>query len=765
MDEWRKSQARRVPGVRLARPPRRFAPSCAADRSMHDLSLAIIWHQHQPYYPDDVGGNNPMPWVRLHATKDYWGMAILIKEVPEFRATINLVPSLLVQLLGYTDHGHVDRHLQVSRLPADGLSEDDLAYLLDNFFMVHPDHMIRPYKRYFDLYQKRGLSTDTAQKAARRFNKRDLLDLQCWSNLTWMHPLAFERDSDLAEFRRKGRNWTEADKQWLLERQMQLLREVIPLHRELAKGGQLELTTTPFYHPILPLLFDKRLARQAMPEVNLPRRLESYRDDAARQIEMAVAFHEQQFGVKPRGMWPSEGSVSQSLVATIAAAGIEWIATDEEILSCSTDGWVSRDGDGFLRRPEMLYRPWRVEEKGQALQMIFRDHAMSDQIGFHYQRYQTDQAVADFLGKLEGIGHATQANAGHRPSLVSIILDGENCWEYYPNGGVDFLRGLYRGVCGHARVTPTRVSDYLDKHPATDRLGHLFAGSWISHNFGIWIGHPECNQAWDLLDQTRTHLLAAGASGRKTKAELEPAWRELMIAEGSDWFWWFGDSHTSAQDGLFDRLFRKHLQNVYELLGDVPPSELLRPISQGQHHARRHTEPTGLLNVKVDGRRTYFEWINAGHCQPSGARGAMTMVQEGRLSDLYFGFDAERLLLRFDARGGTFRERLADVDTLRLSFVEPAGVELLVSHPAWPEPILQLYHNDVPVAESGVLAAADAILEIALPLRSLGVSVDAPLQFFSELVRDEQPLERLPTESVIDTFVPSPDYELMMWQA
>ena len=300
---------------------------------MHDVSLAFFWHQHQPYYPDDLSAENPMPWVRLHGTKDYWGMAMLLDEVPEVHATVNLVPSLVLQLQQYTESGRQDRHLRVSHLPPDALEEDDLVYLLDNFFMVYPEHMIRPYPRYQELFQKRGVGVDTARQAAKRFSKRDILDLQCWSNLTWIHGMAFERDKDLAEFRKKGRRWTQDEKEWLLARQMDLLREVIPLHRRLQDRGQIELTTTPFYHPILPLLWDKRLAQRAMPEVTLPKALTSYPEDVRRHIQKAVDFHTQVFGQKPRGMWPSEGSVCQGIVPEIAEAGIEWIATDEEILS------------------------------------------------------------------------------------------------------------------------------------------------------------------------------------------------------------------------------------------------------------------------------------------------------------------------------------------------------------------------------------------------------------------------------------------------
>ena len=731
---------------------------------MHEVCLAFFWHQHQPYYPDDMGGENPMPWVRLHGTKDYWGMAKLLEEVPEMHATVNLVPSLLVQLAAYTEGGHEDRHLRVSRLPADGLSEEDMSYLLDNFFMVHPDHMIRPYRRYNELYRKRGLSIDPPERARKRFNKKDVLDLQCWSNLAWIHPVAFQRDKDLAEFRKKGRNWTEKEKQWLLDRQMEILREVVPLHRQLQERGQLELTTTPFYHPILPLLWDKRQARRAMPEVVLPEFLDGYPEDAAEQIRRGVEYHERLFGQKPRGMWPAEGSVCQAMIPAIADAGIQWIATDEEILSCSTDGWVSRDGNGFLRNPEMLYRPWRVEEGGRPLQIIFRDHAMSDQIGFHYQRYTAENAVNDFFGKIEAIGRATRANAGHRPTLVSIILDGENCWEYYPNGGVDFLRMLYRRVVQHPMVTPVRVCDYLARYPATDKLANLFSGSWIQHNFGIWIGHPECNRAWDSLHTTRQYLVRLTAEKRLPAEKLRRAWEELYIAEGSDWFWWFGEDHSCAQDGLFDRLFRKHLQNVYLALDEQPPAELARPISHGFRH-RLHSEPTGLLSVRVDGRRTYFEWINAGHHVCQAGRGTMSMARDGLLSDLFFGFDPEHLLVRLDGRGGPWREKLAEVDALRVVFFQPEGFELMISKPDSRKPILQLYHNDVPVAQSDAEAAADLIFELSIPFRSLTVQTNDPVHFCVELIQDETTIERVPNEGAIEAALPSPDYELIMWQA
>lgn len=730
---------------------------------MQPLSLAFVWHQHQPYYPDDVAGTCAMPWVRLHSTKDYWGMAMHLKEVPEVKATINLVPSLVSQILAYTVAKRQDEHLRVSRLPADSLSEVDRHYLLDNFFMAHPDQMIRPYARYWELYQQRGLSVDSAARASRRFTARDVLDLQCWSNLVWFHPIAFEVDADLAEFRAKGQHWTEDEKLWLLDKQLALLAEIIPLHRELAERGQVELSTTPFYHPILPLLLDKRLARQAMPQVNLPRHLDPCPQDAAEQVARAVAYHTRIFGSRPQGMWPSEGSVSQGIIPMLASAGIRWIASDEEILARSTEGWISRDAHGLVHNPELLYRPWRLEESGQSLQMIFRDHALSDHIGFHYQRYEAQQAADDLIGKLESIQRATTVQGG-APALVSIILDGENCWEYYANGGLDFLRGLYRQLARHPQIQTTRVSEYLDEHPADKTLGHLFAGSWINHNFGIWIGHPACNRAWDLLGEARAVLVERAAEKALPPALLARAWEELYIAEGSDWFWWFDDQHSSGQDWLFDQLFRKHLQNVYTLLGAEPPAELSRPIGAVQRHGRQFTQPTSLLDVKIDGRVTYFEWLNAGVYVASVARGTMTMAEPHRLDRLHFGFDDERLLLRFDTPGGV-RSRLADVDTLRVVFLEPPKFELVAANPSAPRPGVQLFHNDVPVSGAGAEAAADAVLEIAVPWRSLATTTDAQLHFYAELIRAQQPIERIPHEGAIETLVPSPDYELMMWQA
>lgn len=728
---------------------------------MQPVSLALFWHQHQPYYPDDVTGETLMPWVRLHATKDYVGMALHILEVPEFRCSINLVPSLLAQIQRYGQGGS-DRHLDVSRLPADSMSEEDAFYLLDHFFMVNEWTMIRPFPRYHELQQKRGLGRDSAETALSRFSKQDLRDLQVWNNLTWIHQLVFERDTELQAFREKGRDYTEKEKDWLLKKQLELVAEVVPLHKKLSDGGQVELTTTPFYHPILPLLWDKKCAREAMPGCPLPRYTQSYAEDAVRHLRKAVDYHTQLFGSPPRGMWPSEGSVSQDIIAAIAETGIEWIATDEQILMHSTEGFVHRDGNGLVNRPEMLYRPWRIEQEGKALSIIFRDHGLSDLIGFHYQRNDPRWAAGDLLGKLKEIGRSISSHS-EQPALVPVILDGENCWEYYPDGGVSFLRNLYRGAVQDKEVQPVRVSEYLSKHPPAHKIGRLFAGSWINHDFYIWIGHQDDRDAWDLVHITREFLLKAEKNHKQSPELVSRAWDELMIAEGSDWFWWYGDDHNSAQDSLFDDLFRRHLRNVYHLLNEAPPSALFKPVARAERR-HIHTSPRAFQQVKVNGRVTYFEWLNAGHYVAGSERGTMTMVSETVVKDLYFGFDTQNLLLRLDTQSKA-RLDLREFDQVRFKFIEPYGTEILANcrDLASSTPVVRIDEKEVPGTTGRY--AIDHVFELSIPWRDLGVIVGQRLHVAAELLKEGEVIERTPSEGTIDLLVPSADFEMHMWQA
>jgi alpha-amylase/alpha-mannosidase (GH57 family) len=745
---------------------------------MAEVALAFLWHQHQPYYPDDLAGQNPMPWVRLHGVKDYYGMAMHLLEVPEMHCTINLVPSLLRQLEAYTEGGATDRFLLASREPADGLSEAACLYLLDHFFMAHADYMIRPYPRYADLHQRRGPGKNASPDVLRRFGEKDWRDLQVWFNLTWIHPIAFEHDTELADFRKKGRHYSEAEKNWLLDKHIEILKTIIPLHRKLEERGQVELTTTPYYHPILPLLLDKKLAREALPGLKLPRYAGGYPDDAEAQVRGAVEEHQRIFGKPPRGMWPAEGSVCQSMLPLLGEHGIHWIATDEEILSCSTQGFVSRDNRGHVRNPSHMYRPYRVSEAGHELGIVFRDHALSDLIGFHYQRNDPVAAADDFTMRLRSIGQAVD---GANPALVSVILDGENCWEHYPGGGVSFLRTLYQRCISARDIHPFSIGKFLETHPPRDTLPRLFAGSWINHNFAIWVGHEEDNTAWDALHRAREHLkqrstefgmpaggicpppdaLPAGGPDTRMVDRIRRAWHEIYIAQGSDWYWWYGDDHSSAQDALFDYLFRKHLQNVYLLLGDPPPSDLARPISRrGQRPI--HTLPRAFLDVKIDGRQTFFEWVSAGRYTCQNERGTMAMVTRGPMKDLYFGFDMESLLVRVDFDTPA-RLALVDYDALRFGFVDPPGCEVKIQHPAGALRALGAICRGAAADADGIEVGVDQIVELSIPFDFLGVKVNEPIQFFVELLAGDQSVDRAPREGAIQVLRPSPDFEQIMW--
>jgi alpha-amylase/alpha-mannosidase (GH57 family) len=725
---------------------------------MPDVALAFLWHQHQPYYPDDVAGDNPMPWVRLHGVKDYTGMALHLLACPEMRCTINLVPSLLVQLDAYAERGATDRPLEASRLPASALSETDALYLLDHFFLTSPQ-LIRTLPRYYELWQRRAPAKNTAREALRRFAERDFRDLQVLFNLAWVHPLAVERDADLQALRAKGHNFTEDDKRTLLAKHIEILRQIIPLHRQLAERGQVELTTTPFYHPILPLLLDKKLAREAMPQVKLPRYAGGYPDDAAVHVERAVAHHAAVFGQAPRGMWPAEGSVCQPMIPLLAQHGIRWIATDEGVLGQATQGFVARDAQGHARNPSHLYRPYRVREGEAELGIVFRDHHLSDLIGFHYQRSRGDAAAQDFVRKLHEIRQAVPAD---EPVLVSVILDGENCWENYPDGGVAFLRTLYRLCTSDAAIRPVTIGAYLEAIPPRDTLPHLFAGSWINHNFAIWVGHEEDNTAWDALHRAREHLRQRAAQPHVPPENLRQAWEELYIAEGSDWFWWYGDDHSSALDAVFDLLFRRHLQNIYTLLGDASPPELSRPIKR-QAHEPTHTLPRSFLNVRVDGRETYFEWINAGRYKCHGERGAMAMMAPGPLKELYFGFDLQQLFIRVDLDQPA-AQALQAFDVLRIGFVEPEGRAFDLVRPGTAQQRGEWIGGGAPGAE-GIAFAVDRIVEIGVPFAALGVEVGAPIQFCVEVLQGGQSRDRAPREGVIALVRPSPDFERVMWEA
>lgn len=688
------------------------------------VNLALLWHMHQPYYEDLATGEHILPWVRLHAIKDYWGMVALLEEFPRVRVTFNLVPSLIVQVQAFAEDRARDRHLALGLKPARDLTEDEARWLVANGFHAPYERMIRRFPRYAELH--------AARQDHQPFTPDDLRDLQVWHKLAWMDPDWLTRDPRLLALIAKDRGYTEADKAALREVELELLRLMVPAYREASGRGQVELSCSPFYHPILPLLCDSDTALRTQPNWGRPRTRFVRPDDGRAQVERALSFHEATFGRRPSGMWPSEGSVSDEAVALMAGAGVEWLATDEDILSRSLGAPMPRDASGHAERADLLYRPYRVGgANGPAA--LFRDHALSDRIGFHYQSWDTEAAAADFVERVREAGRRFSAATGGEDATVSVILDGENAWEHYPGGGRPFLRALYGALDAAADIRTVTMAEAANS-PARP-LPSIHPGSWINADFYIWIGHRDDHRAWSQLAEARAVFDRESAS--VAPADRDRAFEELLIAEGSDWFWWYGDDHSSDHDRDFDDLFRRHLRNAYSALQVPVPDELhASNISTGP--APDSLRPSGQVSIRLDGRETSFlEWVGAARPSLSRPAGAMHEVAPtSRITDLLVAFGTDgSLCLRLS--GPAIRDLMAS---------RPATLVVVVS-----EPELRV----VPVPASCV--AVDELVEVVLPVDRLGATPGQSLAFGIQ-VRDGSGavLEALPHAGSWTVIVPEP---------
>ncbi len=614
---------------------------------MKNVHVCFVWHMHQPYYTDPVAGTASMPWVRLHATKAYFDMAHLLEKFPAVHATFNFTPSLLLQLQEIGDGTVRDLFLERAQRPAAELTPEEQAFLIRHFFSANWATMVRPFPRYHELLVKRGpdVSGPDLARVARQFSTQDFLDLQVWHNLAWFGYGPLQRYPRLAALRNKNRGFTEDDKHEVLALQRLAIQEIVPLYRRLLDRGQIELTTTPFFHPILPLVIDTEINRRARPDLPLPSRFRAP-EDAEIQLRCAVDFHRKTFGQPPAGLWPSEGSVCPELLPLVHHAGLRWLATDEGVLARSFE----LDHRPWHRHTD-LYRPYRAGESGREVAMVFRDRDISDAFGFVYHKTNPDSAADDVLRRLRNIIH----NAPQDQILIPIILDGENPWEHYHDGGEHFLSRLYRAFTAReldqeqsVRLTASTMSEGLAAVPPGQHLPSLHSGSWINQDYKIWIGHQEDNRGWDLLGHTRTRLVEAAPTLPAERAEA--AWQELYAAEGSDWFWWYGDDFDTDYKQEFDRLFRTHLRNVWLFMGLAPPDRLNQPICTLSQPAAvdRVTQPVTILTPAIDGLVTdFFEWRGAGTITTQPPLGAMWKA-EGLFTAIYFGWSRDHLCLRLD---------------------------------------------------------------------------------------------------------------------
>jgi alpha-amylase/alpha-mannosidase (GH57 family) len=733
--------------------------------------VAILWHMHQPFYGDLLTGEHLLPWVRLHALKDYYGMVAILREFPRVRMTFNLVPSLLVQLEAFADNRAHDRSLELSLKPADALDDQDIDFILENFFHAQRQRMIDIYPRYAELLARRGTVAGDRRAAAARFTRDDVRDLQVWHKLVWIDPLYLERDPRIQGLVAKGRDFTEDDKELLRAVELELLNKVIPEYRDAAARGQIELSASPFYHPILPLLCDTDIYLRTHPESRMPRRRFAHPEDAAEQLDRAVRSHTRLFGHPPVGLWPSEGSVSDAVVPLAAAAGFTWMATDELILARTVNATFSRDGRGHVDHPERLYTPYTVRAGGASIACAFRDHVLSDLIGFTYSAWSAEAAAQDFVARLVEAGRRYRDRSGGEEALIPIILDGENAWEHFEGGGRPFLRALYSRLSSHPELRTVTMAEACQK--PTRKLPGIFPGSWIDANFYIWIGHADDQKGWSQLAEARQALESATVD----PPALAGAREELLIAEGSDWFWWYGDDHSSAHDLEFDDLFRRHVRNAYRLMQKPAPDELFVSNISSAAPSETQTHPTALLSPRLDGEETsYFEWLGAGSLEIRETAGAMHRSDSHRpiLTLVQFGFDAERLLVRVDA-GTPMLDVLADGHEISLKFFQPEGLRFSVAQRMGR--LTGAFWDRQPGSPAGgfpwterrashATVAAGAILELSLPTRELKAAAGDPLAFFVA-VFDQRgvELERHPQHRPIEVTVPDALFEARNWRA
>ncbi len=692
---------------------------------------------HQPRYVHPATGVPALPWVRLHACSGYLDMARALEKRPGVRVTVNFVPSLIEQLEAMLA-GAFDPLERIAMKPADSLDEDERRQVVARSFSVRWDKMIAPRHRYAELLSLRGEDgrPEAVAAAARRFGAGELRDLQCLFLLAWLGWAARQDDPTIDALDEKGRDFDEGDKTMLLAAVRRAAAAVLPAWRGLAERGQVELASSPYYHPIIPLVIDTDTARRARPKDRLPQRF-ARPEDAHEQVRLAALAHARVFGAPPAGMWPPEGSLSPEAVAVYGEHGIGWLAGDEETLHRS----LTQSGEDWRGPGAARSHVWRHGKVG----LVFRDRELSDRIGFRYADVPAEAAADDLISAARASG----AGGG----VCGIFLDGENAWEAYPRRGAAFLDALYarlesEAAAGHlrSRTIGDAVRDRGEGRP----LGHLHSGSWIDADFHIWIGDPVKNRAWTLLGHARERL-ATIERDRGSNAGTAEARRLLLCAEGSDWFWWFGEPFSSAEDPVFDELFRAHLAAAYRALGEIPPATLAEPVGQGLG-AVRAGAPSAFVSPNMDGRRSFYEWLGAARLElPAGqvmAGGAPVV------SAVLIGFDRDCLYLCLDPAKGERRRVAASHMALHARAGDQETVVRVV---------LGAPDGGPELCAAGGRVGSDEVVEVSVPFTALGARARDELRVWCTLEFAGVVFARVPAGGALAVQVPWEGWEDENW--
>ena len=741
----------------------------------HPLYIAFIWHQHQPLYKSRVSGQYQLPWVRLHGTKDYLDLVLLLERYPKLHQTVNLVPSLILQIEDYVAGTAQDPYLAATLMPTEQLSSQQRQFIVEHFFDAHHQTMVDPHPRYAQLFTQK--QTYGQAWCLQNWDPQDYSDLLAWHNLAWFDPLFWD-DPEIAEWLERGRDFTLGDRKDIIAKQRRILSRILPQHRKMQAHGQLELTTSPYTHPILPLLADTDAGRVAVPHMYLPQERFQWAEDIPRHLRRAWDLYLERFGCKPRGLWPSEQSVSPRILPDVARQGFEWLCSDEAVLGWTLQHLFHRNEVGDVSEPELLYQPYRLSTPAGDLAIVFRDHRLSDLVGFTYGAMDPQAAAEDLLAHLSRIAttlaerQPQDGSVLEQPWLVTIALDGENCWEFYEQDGLPFLSTLYEALSDREDLKLVTVSEYLAQFPPRSSLpaAGLHSGSWVDGSFTTWIGDPVKNRAWDLLTAARQTL---ANHPEATEANTPAAWDALYAAEGSDWFWWFGEGHSSNQDAVFDQLFREHLMALYQALHEPVPAILRHPLESHTPHLDHR--PQGFIHPIINGLVDEQDWDHAGRITVGGARG--TMHRSSVVQRLWYGFDHLNFYLRFDSQVGK-----------SLAVDAPPELHLFWYYPGQPMPVSPIPLGNLPdtaplnyefrhhlaidlrqrqtwLQESGAMAqwhprshqvqvGLDRCLEVAVPWHDLQVEPDWSLELLAILAHERQFVEHLPEHRLILLQVP-----------
>jgi len=543
------------------------------------LNVVIYWHMHQPEYRDLRNGEYHLPWTYLHTIKDYVDMVAHLENNAGARAVVNFAPVLLEQiddyaqqLDAYLNQGRALRDPLLSALadPVLNMDEDRRLYILKSCRRANKHRLIER----FDVFENLVEMLDDALKNREKlsyYSEQFFADLLVWYHLAWTAETVRRTDNRVKNLMKKARNFTMHDRHILVELYSEMIGGVIKRYRQLAEAGRIELSMTPYAHPVLPLLIDIKSAEQAMPGADLPLAHE-YPGGLERSrwhIKKGMAVFRHYFGFDASGCWPSEGSISEQTIELVSQMGIKWLASGETVLHNSIDVDIEQD-EGCI------HKAYQLRDTQSAC--FFRDDGLSDAIGFNYSDWHADDAVANLISRLE----ETAESCAEKPeSIVSIILDGENAWEYYPENGYYFLSALYEKLSNHEGLKLTTYSEYLASQNHRQKLQKIVAGSWVYGTFSTWIGEKDKNRAWDILVEAKSAYDKTLSQGSLTAEELVRAQMQLATCESSDWFWWFGEYNSAESVKAFDEQFRLHLSNLYQLLKVAPPEYLSHAFSFG----------------------------------------------------------------------------------------------------------------------------------------------------------------------------------------